>query len=83
MRKDTLDFFNTGEVYQQAIERQARRYYKTQIIDHAEMFIDYWTEEDDNGKALWETKKTFDVKKRFNTWLLRASMQGKITKHRI
>ena len=37
-------------------------------------FTIYWTEPTKNGKRqLWETKPTFEVKRRFYTWLNRAS----------
>jgi hypothetical protein len=82
-RLETIDFFNGGQAFTDAIEKQSYRYYKTHVKAQAEMFIDYWTEEDEKGKAKWEKQKIFDVKKRFNTWLLHAKEYGKLTEHRL
>lgn len=46
---------------------------KEQILPEVHKFYLYWTEPTKSGKKqLWETKPTFEVKRRLYTWLSRA-----------
>lgn len=73
-KEEAIEFFTSQEKQQSAINW---------IIDHGvpeskaklevQKFLNYWTELNSTGrKQKWEMEKTFEVKRRFVTWLSRV-----------
>jgi len=51
------------------------------IVAEARKFYTYWTEPTRSGKKqLWETKPTFEVKRRLVTWLMNAGKYNKTSR---
>lgn len=68
-------FFEKGEEWKNVYDVFIEKGIPKEILDREFMkFWVYWTEPNKSGtKVLWETKPTFDVKRRLFTWLNRTS----------
>jgi len=55
---------------------------KSSVLKEFNKFVSYWTEPNKSGtKQLWETKSTFEINRRLNTWFDRAlTFNNKINK---
>lgn len=60
-----------GDVYQKIIEYTMARGIPTskQAEDLLESFAEYWLETDARGKHRYQKEKTYDIKRRLNTWI--------------
>lgn len=68
------EFFERGDIYTTLLEELSEQAPQAFIAQEFGKFIDYWTEPSKSGKQqLWETKPTFEVRRRLKTWLRRAA----------
>lgn len=77
--EQTKLFFEDVSVQQKVVEYfTSKGFGDSEVRAELAKFISYWTEPTHNGKKqLWQTKKTFDVKRRIVTWMGRVSGIGK------
>lgn len=80
------DFFSKESQYREKIISEiveASGAPRDAILAEVRNFYRYWTEPTKNGKRqLWETKPTFEVKRRLYTWLSRAGKYNVASKPR-
>jgi len=76
-------FFDDSEIQEQVLDEvlvKIGRGKEFWVRHEMAKFVDYWTEQTDSGKGLWETKRVFDLRRRFGRWLRTAAerQNGKI-----
>lgn len=72
-KEETIEFFEKDKtpVIQYLVEHGVP---EKIAIEEIEKFVRYWTELNHSGKRQrWQTEKTFEVKRRFVTWMQRVS----------
>lgn len=72
-KEETIDFFEKDKT--PTIQYLVAHGVPEKIaIEETEKFVRYWTELNHSGKRQrWQTEKTFEVKRRFVTWMQRVS----------
>jgi len=73
---------DSGGIYDKIIEYTISRGIPTskQAADLLESFAEYWLETDTRGKHRFQKEKTYDIKRRLNTWINNASRFNPKTK---
>lgn len=76
--KEASLFFEDPEFRKGIIKWFIEKGIPAEFIHHEiPKFVSYWSELNKSGtKQKWEIQKTFEVKRRLNTWFLRASQYG-------
>lgn len=75
---EAKDFFTGGKVYEDIISEFSQNADRQWLEMEAKKFVFYWTEKDRSGRReRWQQQPTFEVKRRFYTWLTRANEKFK------
>jgi hypothetical protein len=73
------DFFSTQEDQEKIINFLSEKGLPREVATiEVKKFVSYWTEPTRNGKKeKWELERTFDVKRRFTTWIMNFTKYNK------
>ena len=73
-QKNKNFFLNENNIQEKAVEYLSKNGFPDISEQEIKKFVSYWTEPNKSGvKQRWELEKTFDIKRRLNSWFSRVN----------